>query len=398
MSFSTGGVAIASFPEFVALTGPTYLTSQRAAVNDAQKTNYATLGYLLRGQGMSDVLQGGSTIRDYIYLEAQRRARSYKPTATQTYAHTSSGITWEIAWRFFLTDIVWTDEEIELQAGGSMSAEARFQVYKDLWWRKQQDMHTDNANYWEELFWATPDTTQMEAAGGQEPYSIPCFINEHTSGLPPAGYPGGVWTTKAGINPALAGNTRWDNQRFPYSNFTVNDPLNVIRAMDGAFMALDFMPPPIHPEMFEGKYQRPVGWIAASLTGRKALMQLFRASQDRWVDMKDPYNNPTYQNAPVVYVAQKDTASIYPTGGAGVNGIEQATGGTDNQGPRFELIQPEYLRPVFHSGRYMKNLGVMTDSHQPTTHVMPVNTYYNLAPRSLRRHGILYPVADIPLS
>lgn len=402
---SIGGTSLNLFSEFVAITGPTYLTSTRAVVNDAQKTNYATLGYMLRGQGMSDVLQGGSEIRDYIFLSAERRARSYKPNARQQYKSVQTGKTWTIDWRFFITEMTWTDEEIELQAGGSMSAEAKFQVYKDLWWRKQQQLHTDNADYWEELMWAVPDKSEMEATGGQEPYSIPCFINEFPNGLPAASdQPGGTWTTKAGLDPTLTGNENWDNQRFGYgagaTGYTVNSNTNVISTLDEAFMSLDFRPPPIHAEMFEGTYRRPVGVIFCSKVGRARLMNLYRASQDRWVDVKDPYNNPTYQNAPIVYVAQLDDAAIYPTATSDALGTEGTstnstyTGEVGYDGPRYFLIQPEYLRPVFHSSRYFKNLGVFTDVEQPTTHVMPVNTYYNLAPRSLRRHGILYPAAD----
>lgn len=393
------GTSINLFSEFVAITGPTYLTSARAVVNDAQKTNYNTLGYLLRGQGMADVLQGGAEIRDYIFLEAVRRSRTYKPNERQTYTNPQTGVTWTIPWRFFLTDMVWTDEEIELQAGGNMSREAKFQVYKDLYWRKQQQLYTDQADHWEEVFWAVPDTTEMEAAGGQEIYSIPAMINEFANGLPTAIHPGGAWTTKQGIDPTAAGNENWVPQQFQYApnlaggGFDPDDfDDNVIGFLDQAFMALDFRPPPVYKEYFEQAYTRPVGVIFTQLEGRSKLMRLYRTSQDRWVDIRDPYNNPTYMNAPIVYVRQLDTAAIYPTGAGGALDLfDTITGGVDVAGPRYYLIQPEYLRPVFHAQRYFKNLGIMTDIEQPTTHIMPVNTYANLATRSLRRHAILYP-------
>ena len=207
---AAGGTSLNLFTEFVNITGPTYLTSAMDTVNDAQKTNYGTLGYMLRGQGMSDVLQGGAQIKDYIYLTAVRRARSYKPNAKQTYANPQTGTTWTADWRFFLTDMVWTDEEITLNAGGNMSADAKFQAYKDLYYRKQQQLYTDQMDYWEEIIWAEPDADEMEVNTGQEMFSIPCFITEGATidnGFPVTS--GTAWTTVAGISPTTE--TKWKN-------------------------------------------------------------------------------------------------------------------------------------------------------------------------------------------
>jgi len=418
-----GGVALNLFTEFVNITGPTYLTRPREVVNDAQKTNYGTLGYMLRGQGMSDVLQGGSDIRDYIYLSSVRRARSYKPNQRQTYSNPQTGVTWKIDWRFFLTDMVWTDEEIILNAGGNMSQEAKFQAYKDLYWRKQQDLYTDQMNFFEELFWAAPSNAEMEAAGGQEMFSIPCFIHgndlQGTAGQVqtaehPLEYSGGsavAWTTIANINPDTAdGGENWANIVLQYGDasggsdsngFTVGSIDNVLHFLDMAYHATDFRPPPMFPEYFENpqKQQRPGPFIACSLLGKTRLMFLYRESKDLWIDMKDPFFNPTYAGSPIVYIAQLDTAALYDNDdqSALVTEITASGGGAasaEQIGPRYYGVQPQYLRPVFHTDRYFTSLGVMTDVEQPTTHVMPVNTYANLAPRSRNRHFLLAPLND----
>ena len=73
------GVTISAFTETVRLTGPTVFTGPRSVINDSQKTNYNTLGYLMRGQSMSDVVQGGTAIVDDIFLVASRKARTYRP-------------------------------------------------------------------------------------------------------------------------------------------------------------------------------------------------------------------------------------------------------------------------------------------------------------------------------
>src|SRR5688572_13922232 len=125
------GSSISQFTEFVNQTGATYLTSESDRVNDAQKTNYNTLGYLSRRQQMSDMLQGGSNIKDITYLSATRRARSYKPMEDQTYQAVQTGVTWTGEWRCWMTDITVTDQELELNAGAVFSKEHRAQKFKD---------------------------------------------------------------------------------------------------------------------------------------------------------------------------------------------------------------------------------------------------------------------------
>jgi len=410
-----GGTSLNLFTEFVDITGPTYLTGPKDVVNDAQKTNYGTLGYMLRGQGMSDVLQGGATINDYVYLQAVRRSRSYKPNEKQTYDNTQTGTTWSADWRFFLTDMVWTDEEIILNAGGTMSREAKFQAYKDLYWRKQQQVYTDQMNYWEEILWAVPDSTAMEVSGtGSEMYSIPTFITQndpHTAGASAAAASQIVQTGShplmaastawsgnvAGIDPdAASSGGKWANTLVHYgtggAGFTTASLENVIHALDIAFHAVDFRPPPMFQEYYENPQaqQKPGPFIACSLEGKTKLMFLYRESKDTWVDMKDPFFNPTYAGAPIVYTAQLDTAALYNLGGTALATEAAAT----ITGPRYYGIQPQYLRPVFHTDRYFTSLGVMTDLEQPTTHVMPINTYAQLCPRSRNRHFMVAPLAS----
>lgn len=398
------GVPMNAFSEWVAVTGPAYLRGPRDIVNDAQKFNYKTLGYMLRGKQMSEVLQAGQNINDRILLETVRVSHTYQPLEEQTYRIIPTGRTWTIPWRFFLTNVAWTDEEIELQGGGELSRTARAHIYKSLWFSKLQQMYSDNADHWEEVLWAVPDRTKMEDPSGKEIYSIPVFINEFPNGLPAAAdQPGGTWTTIQQIDPTASGSTNWVPQRFLYGaggrGFTPQDDANILTSMDLAFQFLDFQPPPVNKEYFEAAYSRPVGWIAASFVGKQRLMGLYRNSQDRWVDMKDPYNNPTYLNAPIVGVAQLNDAALYPTSVSEGLSTEDDdsnvtnTGGIGFAGPRYYLIQPEYMRTVFHARRYFKNLGVMTDVAQPTTHVMNINTYGNLVRRSARRHGILAPAA-----
>ncbi len=391
------GSPLSAFGMFVASTGPTIYTSQEAIINDAQRTNYNTLGYLLRGQRMSDVLSSGAYIQDHVYLSSQSVTHSYQPGATETYTQPQVGTQWRVDWRFFLTYIAWTDQELELQAGSGMTTKARYMKYKDVWFQKEQNNHTDRMNYCEDVAWAVPDKTKMESQDGQEFYSIPCFVNEFPNGLPSAAHPGGVWTTVQGIDPTAAGKENWKPQTFDYDNVAAATPAtNLIAALDSANLSLDFRPPPMYRESFEQRQ----GWASdlVCFTSKKGVnnaRRLYRDSNDRWQDNWDPFGNPMYGGMPFVYVAKLDSAAIFPTGASAALSTELDTAGTTNAGPRYFLIRPKYLRMVFHSDRYFKNLGEMTDMRQPTVHAMPIDTWGNMICRSRIRHGIIKPTADI---
>ncbi len=394
------GSSISAFTEFVNETGPTYLTSQTDRVNDAAKTNYETIGYLSRGQQMSDVLQGGANIKDIIYLNAVRRARSYKPMEDQSYQAVQTGITWTGEWRCWMTDIVVTDQELELNAGATLNNNTRAQKFKDIWFTKQQQAHSDAMDYLEEKYWAVPNTLEMESATGQEMYSIPALVNEFTNGLPTSVHPGGAWTTKQGINPTTAGQTNWVPQQFDYidklpSTSGSYNAKSLIAVFDRAWSKLNFRPPPHDKQYFETETAQPINVVFTSLQGRLNLLTSYRASNNLWADVHDPFFTPMYGGAPVVYVAALDTAAIFPTGAGATLSTELDTAGTTNAGPRYFLIQPKYLRTIFHSERFMANLGKMKDVRQPTTNIWPIDTWSNTIARSLRRHAIIYPSADI---
>lgn len=400
--------AIQGFTQFVAETGPLLLTGTQSVVNDAQGNNFNTMGYLARGQQMSDIVQGGSEIIDEIYLSATRRAREYQEMEDQAYATVTSGTIHHTPWRTWMTDIVIPEKLIELNAGAQFSAQHRAQQYKDIWFRKQQECWTDAWAFEEENAWAPPNKLTMEAATGRSQYSIPCFVNEFANGLPSAQHTGGIWTTKMQIDPAAAGQTNWQPQQFNYidtlaSNHASFGPTSLLSVFDRAWMKLGFRPPPHDKQYFETATAKPINVIFTSLQGRLNLLKTYRNSQDRWENASDPFMNPMYAGAPLVYVSQLDTAAIFPTGvgtttadallSTELDTTNTIAGG--NAGPRYFLIQPEYMRKVYFKDRSMKMTGEMRDVRQPFTLIYPIDNLCNLIARSLKRHGIIYPSADI---
>lgn len=400
------GVTVSAFTETVRLTGPTVFTGPRSVINDAQKNNYGTQSYLMRGQSMSDVVQGGTTIVDDIYLAASRKARAYRPGAKQSYTNPQTGAQLSIPYRMFITDVTWDDTEREINEGAARAGDRSLR-YKDIWFKKQMNSYSDWCDFIEEQYWLPPDTTRMEAAGGDLMYSIPALINEYANGLPLGGNPGGAWTTKCGITPSAAGSTNFDNQRFGYQDVLTGTSLtsvSLLSVFKQAMQKLDFRPPGQYKQYFEGASERPTGFIACNGLARALVWQLYMASQNRWDNQMDPFGNPVFDGAPFVYVAALDGALIYPTGtGSTLAALLSHDGDTTNtiadgsfghSGPRFWCIQPEYLRQIYHERFTMANLGVMDDRAQPTSHTMPLLTWTNLFPRSLRRHALVAPAKD----
>jgi hypothetical protein len=397
------GTPLSGFARFVDDTGPTYFTGPKERLNDAQKTNYRTLGYMLRGQSMNDTLQFGASIKDKIMLSVARVTHTYSPGAEESVANPQTATTWTVPWRFWLTPMTWLDQTVELNGGKGVVRETRFQQYYSEWMSIQQDGYTDWCDFMEEKYWAVPDKSKMEAQDGEEPYSIPCFVNEYTNGLPASSnQPGGTWTTVQQIDPTAVGKSNWVPQRFGYDGSTdaTTGVDGLLSNLDQAYMKLDFQPPPVHREYFESPTAQPWGFIACSSVGAAYVKRVYRINNDRWENTMDPYGMPLYGGRPFVYVAQLDTAAIYPTG-TGTTANTSAlsteldttsTGGAP--GPRFFVIQPKYLRSVFHSERYLSDLGVMTDPKIPTQHVKYLDTWGNTICRSRRRHAIVYPTND----
>jgi hypothetical protein len=61
--------ALELFTDFVKSTGPAYLTGPEQIVNEAQLLNYAFLERSIRGREMSEIVQGGESIKDTIIFE-----------------------------------------------------------------------------------------------------------------------------------------------------------------------------------------------------------------------------------------------------------------------------------------------------------------------------------------
>lgn len=394
------GSALSTFSDFVASTGPSYLTGADQLINEVQKNSYIMRRFL-KGADKTFVLQGGSSIKDALILDSASTFQQYQPNDTFLWQNPQVVSTLNVDWRFSVDHMSWTDQEVELNAGGGMSNEALRGVYKRLKREKEQRMWTSMINGWEDLLWRLPKASEMEASGGLYPYSIPALINEKSNGL--FDFSSDAFTTVHGIDPAVK--TLWKPQQQTFTGGTSwSDPTatttNILAAFDKMFYAVKFEAPPTKQEYFENPKLNSQ-FIACSRRGLNAYQRLLRASQDRFTGIanyQDPsYLTPQYGGIDLQYVAALDTAALYRSSAGSTyytESDESAGGANLVSGPRYYWINGQYLAPVFHTSRYMVTKPPMVHPNQPFTTVAVTDCWWNLVARSRQRHGIVSPSTD----
>jgi len=372
--------ALSTFTDFIDTTGPSFLTSAEDVVNEACKNNYL-LRRFLRGQGPSETVQGGSSIKDTIMFDEESTFQYYEPNQTFTWENPQVVENWEIQWRFCVDHMAYTDAEVELNVGTGMSRAARHTAYKRLKRIKEQRLWTSILNGMEDALFAVPSNSAMEATTGTRPYSIPAFLNEETNGL----YSG--FTSVQGLAPATY--SKWVPQQKTYGSTDVDNADNIISKMDELFLDVQFTPPPSHQEYFDDPSLNAM-FIACSKAGQRIYTQLLRSSQDTFVtaSRQDPaYQSPKYAGIDLVHAPKLDEYAGYAGGS-----FTELT--ATNQGPRYYFINGNYMKFVFHTTRYMYQHPAMRHPNQPFTTIVPVDSWYNFVCRSRQRQGILSPFAS----
>lgn len=437
--------SIQTFNDFMTTTGPAYLTSADAVINEAVKNTYA-FSRLLKGKSGEQTIQGGTEIRDVLLFDDSRTYDHYQPNDTFVWRNPQVASYIRCPWRFHIDHMSWTDAEVELNTGET-SASTKV-AYKRLKRLKEQRMWTSMLNGFEEDLWAPPSVTGMENESGKLPYSLPYFITEVAQdfggalgrrGTAPFTAASNASTTVMNINP-ITGENRWTNivelyncktdaltplgpdwGKVTSSSLTSNTVYsqggasthqvgNLFNAMDVMFMRLKYEAPSTRQQYFENdNLNRQM--ILTSRQGVQNYRNALRLSNDTLVSYQDAsYSSPAYAGIDVTYCSDLDNAAIYPANTAGVtqslagyNGVTAANGafsafGTESgantivQAPRYFFVNGNYLTPIFHSRRYFKQHEVLRHPNQPFTYVQPVDCWSNLFCNSRQRHGIVAPI------
>ena len=441
------GTPIQTFNDFMNATGPTYLTSADAVINEAVKNTYA-FSRLLKEKTSEATVQGGNEIRDVIMFDDASTYDHYLPNDTFNWQNAQILDTIKCPWRFSIDHMAWTDHEVELNAGEGASRDYVKAQYKRLKRSKEQRMWTSLLNGFENDLWRTPfgNYGEMEAASGKLPYSLPAFISElpdfnNAFGVRGGATPGWTGGQVLGLannptNTDTAGEDRWTNQisyyngrttasdfanRMPTSHSVENPRANgqnvtvqiggLIPAFDDMFLKCQFTPPSTRQEYFE-KPTLNRQMILTSRLGINQYKQTLRASNDTLVSYQDPaYNNPSYSGIELMYCANLDTAPIFPalssgstqrtTVGTDIVPCSTTTGATERQsgtggvidpGARYFWVNGNYLTPIYHARRYFEKHEVLRHPNQPFTYVQVVDCWWNLFCNSRQRHGIVAPI------
>lgn len=378
--------ALDPFSMFMLTTGPAFLKDDESIINAVTRNSYL-IPRFLEGKEMELLLQGGTQIQDILYLEEDSDAEFYKASEQDfDYRNQQVGTAYKLDWRFLKNSTSWTDHEVGLNEGGSLSDRIgrfhRFKRYKRL---KEMNLFTTTIHKIEDSLFTTPSATEMEAGDGALPHSLGSTITENVSGLP-TGY-----TTVQTIAPSSKPN--WDNQRGTYVGGAVTD----VNFWDGCrriWTKCRFERLPKY-----GAYSEPSrspSFIACSLWGlRLAERSLQNKNDILLAGRQDPaYPHPMFNGTPFVYVSTLDTASLFTDTAGGAYGPETSVSGGAN-GPRFWFIQGRCVNLIWHRNRMFYKKPPFSPDRQPFMKVMVTDMWYNMVNQNRRENGILGPAANV---
>lgn len=355
------------FNDWLISTNELILTGPEDIIAEVVNQTYL-FGDLMKGKGVAQVVKGGNSITDRIQLRDTTQFSFYQPNANFTPAIEDTLDRIVAPWRFAHNMWAYTDQEIELNAGGD-GASQKIQ-FKDIRTSKQQATKVNTLTNLETALWATHSDATMEQAGGTDPYSIRSFITED-------GLAGSGSTLTMGVSPSTR--SRWRNQVSNYAAATISTSLQ--GGFDDMWRKVDFQSP---GAMYKGEI-RQTNYdkfrILTNLDGIKNYVAITRDANDRL----------QVQNDIGTYNGRGNTGGV-TFNGLGVDYIKQMDSiGYSTGQPRYFWINTDYMFPVFHTSRYFSELEPMRSPNQPYTWVVHTDVWYNLIIRSRQRHGILVP-------
>jgi hypothetical protein len=370
-----------SYLDFVLATRDVKLTKPDDVINEAMQNSYI-LTEMLRGKDAESITKGGSALVDFIQTATNGSFQTYRPGDNLTPVSADATKKISLAWRFMQCNYSWLDEEVVLNTDDPAA-------FFDIKRRYEAMAVTDFVQGIENKLWAVPSNTDMEdASNGKEPYSIPCFVNEHTNTLPSG------FTTVMTLSPSTT--TVWQNQKAGYTAANIanlTSTTGLMQALDTCLEKVEFEPVPFGPaKQFQEPSNLSKMMIATTLNGRNVYKSLLRSGNDRTVRPQDAaYGSVTFSGYPLKRVNALETAAIYT--GVGVAGSH--TSGVANDGyPRFYFLNLNYLYPIFNRDKFFDPLApIKGGPNKPNFNVQYYMTMGQLWCGSRKRQGIVYPSA-----
>ncbi len=386
------GNALQEFNDFQLGTTSAFVSGPEKLVNEASDKTY-WWGRFMDGALPHTIVKGGVDIKEKLFFETGEVTKNYKPGAWQDWENPQVQVQTVADWRFTISHSSWVEQEIILNEAIKYGSESvRFAQFVNIARQKSQVMWTDMWNFLDASLFAVPNQDEMEDSDGSDQYSLFAMVNEYVNGLFQNG-PGAAWTTKQGINPAIAKNANWQAAQVQYSSSSLDSQDNVLGALDRAMHQTHFERPATYKEYFEDPAMRK-RVVLTSEYGRLVVMHLLRRSQDHFVTgpQDAAYMDPSHNGIQIAYGDKLDTAAVYPASGSTNN--TELDAATDNRGPRYYLWDANYMHPVLNDERYFYKDEPMRHHNVRDTWVQPCLIWWNLFTTSLRRQAYIYPTAD----
>ena len=408
MAFGSASTTISSaFGDFFYTTTKQTLSSADKFINMAALRSYL-LSELVKGKSGTRIFQNGSAIQDFIITGTGTTRQRYDPNQEAAPSNPQVLKPWSIPWTFTIDNMTWTDHEVILQAGGR-DRDSQFAVFKRIAEAKLSRLMASMANGTEADLWAVPDKTKMEATTGsnpQEPYSIPCFLNEFTDMLPSSAHPNGAWTTKQGLDPTT--DTYWVGVKKTYSDYlgslAVGSDYDLFQAFEQAIIATEYDAMPLGEQYAPSDSGPDI--IVTSEAGKALVMAGLRRANNytRYGAQDAAYPSPMFSGRKVISCQSLSTAAIYPAHATTPNSATSLVAENDatvlglngtltaaTTAPRFYGLNKDMMAMIWHSERYFMPSDTVEPYKQPFTHTRYYDTWANLAFRSLRNHWIVSP-------
>jgi hypothetical protein len=333
--------------------------------------------------------QSGPRIQDHILADRPSTAVFYLPGAVHTSVNPQNDFSWSIFWRYLADHMGWTEQEILQQFGTdprNLTTEATKEVLKKAVLFKISGMLTSKLEAMEtHLVKTVPIAAQMEASGGTKPYNLWAFLNERTNGLMPG------WTTVMGINPATY--PWWDHLRYEYDYQT---PLTTAGdglwdALDQAELKLKYRTPPNPMGEAQREVNRNQLQIITGHVGELFYKRMLRNKNDRLLATakgNDPKIMPMWGEHSVRGFQSYDEAAVFDDGASGLTTYDLAP----RRGPRFHVINPQFLKMIFFAGRYFYRKPVEQPPGMIDSYRQWMVSWYNMVCRSRKHAGVvIYP-------
>lgn len=368
-------------------------------INDVQKNVY-TIAPLINGKSKEQLTATGPRIKDRVYLQRGRTMEPYSPGKKREVAMPQVGNNHDTHWAFYVVDKTWTEQDIEMNVPQGMSKEGAKSAIKSF--MAQLDMDVDQAliDGMDDCLWKTPnyDTMGKVSASGTgsqpaEVMSIPCFINEYPNGLHTSMVGYTDWADIHGLSPANL--PEWVCQQIAYNNADASfadedEPNNLLAALDRMHRRLKFR----RPSKLAGHMQPDTApsdqAIITGESGYDRLTQALRKNRELFLTVGDrdiSYGTITVGGTEVMEYRDLDSKALYDDG----SGVFVTSEVAVNPGPRFYFINGKYLDVKFHRNKMIERRKPREPDGMIETWHQPIVLWWQTWPKSLRRHGIVYP-------